>query len=214
MSEKRQQSAVAKVVGAMVILCLGGCMGVSPIPTSDGTGYQARSVTKKNGFTVSEDASVDADAKEDFHAAISALKAGETEKGIELLEKVVKTSPKASAPYINLAMAYAGTNRFDRAEENLKKAIELNPDHPVANNEYGLLYRKTGRFAEARAMYEKVLAQYPGFQPARKNLGVLCDMYLQDLECALKNYRVYNAAVPDDKPVTIWIADLERRLGQ
>jgi tetratricopeptide (TPR) repeat protein len=124
---------------------------------------------------------------------------------------VAQRSPGHTAPHINLAMAYEKMGKLPAAEESIKKALELNPEHPVANTEYGLLYRKTGRFAEARQAYERTLKQYPDFLAARKNLGILCDMYLRDLECALTQYQVYSTAMPDDKTVRVWIADLEQR---
>ncbi len=104
--------------------------------------------------------------------------------------------------------------KLEEAEKSIKKALELEPEHPVANTEYGVLLRKAGRFAEAREVYERTLKRYPAFLPARKNLGILCDLYLRDLECALTHYRVYSAAVPDNETVRIWIADLEQRRAQ
>lgn len=142
------------------------------------------------------------------------LKAGEYEKGADLLQQVTQRAPGHTAPYINLAIVYQRMGRLPAAEESIKKALALDPEHPVANTEYGLICRKTGKFAEARKAYEQVLARHPGFLPARKNLGILCDVYLRDLECALSHYRIYSAAVPDDKDVQIWIADVEKRLGQ
>ena len=68
--------------------------------------------------------------------------------------------------------------------------------------------------AEAREIYEQTLKRYPTFLPARKNLGILCDIYLRDLKCALTQYRTYSAAVPNDETVKIWIADLEKRQAQ
>ena len=81
----------------------------------------------------------------------------------------------------------------------------------MASNELAMLYRKTGRFAEARSTYEGVLARYPNFAMMHKNLGVLCDLYLRDYECAVCHYMRYSAIAPDDKDVKIWIADLQKR---
>ncbi|MGB5630601.1 MAG: tetratricopeptide repeat protein, partial [Woeseiaceae bacterium] len=73
--------------------------------------------------------------------------------------------------------------------------------------------RKTGRFQEARSAYEKALSIFPGYHPARRNLGVLCDLYLGDLDCALDAYNAYMATVPADPEVAMWIADTRNRLG-
>lgn len=165
------------------------------------------------GFTVKEIATADGDARRDFAEAVKLLEAEDYVKAIELLTKVTQREKGASAPYIDLAIAYEKTGKMAAAEESLKKALEINPDHPVANNEYGLLYRRTGRFAEARKSYEKVLAKYPGFLPARRNLAILCDLYMRDYDCALKNYQLYGQSLPNDKEVRIWLADLRQRMG-
>ena len=92
--------------------------------------------------------------------------------------------------------------------------IESNPEQPVAHNELGIIYRKTGRFAQARKSYEAALAVYPGFHFARRNLAILCDLYLADLECALGNYEAYMKTVPSDEEASMWIADIRYRLDQ
>ena len=78
--------------------------------------------------------------------------------------------------------------------------------------ELGLVYRKTGRYKEARTLYESLLSMYPDYLPAHKNLGVLCDIYIQDLRCALDQYQAYLDGMPDDEKVKIWVADVKSRM--
>ncbi len=111
-------------------------------------------------------------------------------------------------------MAHHQAGRLDQAESNLRQALELNPDHPIAHNELGIVLRKTGRFKEARQSYEAALSIYPNYHFARRNLAVLCDLYLVDLRCALDNYEAYMATVPSDDEASMWIADLRNRMGR
>jgi tetratricopeptide (TPR) repeat protein len=148
----------------------------------------------------------------DFSEAMQALKIVQYEKVIKLLNKIAEQSPNNPVPYVNLALVNEKMRNYTLAEENLKKAIKIDSGNPVANNEFALLYRRTGRFAEARQIYEKILEKYPNFIMARKNLGILCDIYMKDYQCALKHYVIYSGAMPDDGTVKIWIADLRGRL--
>jgi len=101
----------------------------------------------------------------------------------------------------------------EQAEQHLKKALASIPGHPVASNEYGLLLRKAGRFAESRQIYEKSLAAFPEYYPIHKNLGILCDLYLNDSACAAEHYEIYGKAMPKDQQVKLWLADLKTRPG-
>ena len=149
-----------------------------------------------------------------FEQAVAMMKEHDYDKAIELLEKVIERSPGVTAPYVNIAMAYVQIDKLEPAEQHLKTALELVPDHPAVCNEYGLLLRKSGRFAEAREMYEKTLKSYPEYLPVQRNLGILCDLYLDDPVCALSQYEIYSEAMPGDEQVKMWIADLRMRLGR
>jgi tetratricopeptide (TPR) repeat protein len=171
-------------------------------------------IQEEIGFTIKENVRIGGDVRLDYERAITYLQQGQYEQGVALLESVTVAAPSLSAPRIDLGIAYHRAGELDAAEKNLLMAIEANPEHPIAHNELGIVYRKKGQFAEAKRSYEAALTIYPGFHYARRNLAVLCDLYLVDLKCALENYEAYMATVPDDKEATMWIADIRNRIGQ
>jgi len=184
-------------------------------------GQNTQSQTSKTGqenclpkgvIEISESFGVDPEVRTEFNQAVELLNEEKYSEAIRLLKAVSGKTSKFSAPYINLGIAYARTDELEKAEENFKKALEISKLHPVAHNELGLIYRKTGRYVEARQLYETLLTMYPDFLPARKNLGVLCDIYIQDLNCALEQYEEYLKGIPDDEKVKIWVADVKSRM--
>jgi Flp pilus assembly protein TadD len=190
-------------------LLLGACA------TTGSPGSSARiEIQQDVGFTIIEKAHISGDVRADYEAALTLLEQEQYEQGLDLLEAVVEKAPNLMTPRIDLGIAYHRAGDLDAARESLLQALELNPDHPVALTELGIVYRRTGRFAEARQNYEAALAVYPGYHFARRNLAILCDLYLADLECALKNYEAYMTTVPVDDKAAIWIADIRQRLGE
>lgn len=178
-----------------------------------GTRHAPVEVRDESGFTITEDVNVGFGVRDDFQSAVQLLEQNEYERGIALLLEVTEAAPDLTAAHIDLGMAYARTDDLVHAEASLQRALELNPRHPVALNELGIVYRRTGRFAEARATYEKVLSLYPDFHFARRNLAILCDVYLGDIPCAVEQYEIYTREMPDDEQAAMWIADLRNRAG-
>ena len=165
------------------------------------------------GFTIVEDGRIGGAVRGDYDTALSHLRRGEHARGIEILEAIVESAPYLTAPRIDLGIAYHESDELDTAASHLEAALETSPAHPIAFNELGIVYRKLGRFREARESYEAALSIYPGYHYARRNLAVLCDLYLADHACALENYQAYMNTVPGDEQATMWIADLQNRMG-
>jgi len=168
----------------------------------------------RRGFVITETSKLNAAGRRNFDQAVILLNNFNFDQAIDLLEKVVESTPEISAPYINLAIAYRKVNKPELAEGHLKTALKLISGHPVASNEYGLLLRKAGRFDEARTVYEQALTRFPDYLPVRRNLGILCDLYLNDQECALTQYELYSEANPEDKRAKLWVSELHLRIGQ
>lgn len=155
---------------------------------------------------------VDSDVELDFKNAISLMQQEKYSLAISILKSVLEREKRLPAPYVNIAIAYNKIGDTKAAEENLISALKLDIGHPVANNELGLLYRKSGRFNAARTAYENAIKEHPEYLPAIRNLGVLCDLYMHDFNCALEQFEDYLELKPDDKTVAIWVADVKRRL--
>jgi Tfp pilus assembly protein PilF len=207
------------LVGLLIVVtAVAGCatgrksgpQSVQAIPGGEGPTV-TRFQDGREGFNISEHVDMTAVLRTAFAQAVALLEAGNYAEAIPILEQVIASSPEVTAPYIDIAMAYRHTGKNEQAEKHLKTALKLVPAHPVASNEYGLLLRRSGRFAEARTVYEKALAQFPEYLPVRRNLGILCDLYLNDQACALEQYRIYSEAKPEDEEVKLWLAGLSLR---
>ncbi len=157
---------------------------------------------------------VDPDVDFDFMSAIKLMQGEKYAQAISVLNSVIEREKRLPAPYVNIAIAYNKLGDIKAAEENLISALKLDIGQPVANNELGLLYRKQGRFKAARTAYENALKEHPDYLPAIRNLGVLCDIYIHDYDCALQQYENYLDLRPDEKAVVIWVADVKQRLGK
>jgi len=226
-SELRSRTTLVTLLTTLVfVLAIGGCATpagnrAEPVQTVDDVeqkapvpepGRPARvEVEDDVGFTVTEVVSLTGELRGRYREALSLLARDDFEGGIAMLVEITERASDATAPFVDLGIAYGRTGAFDEAEASFKRALASTPDHPVAHNELGIVYRKQGNFAAARQSYQQALEIYPGFHYARRNLAVLCDLYLADSECALEHYEIYRESVAEDREVDIWISDIRNR---
>ena len=214
------QNGIGWLTATVAALLLMGCVTAAPVkptpeaskPADTRTAGVRRLDNGRQGFVITEVGQMSDAGRRDFDNAVSLLNEENYEEAIPLLKQVIEQSPGVSAPHINLGIAYQRTDKLDMAEAQFKTALSLVPGHPVICNQYGLLCRKSGRFEQARSLYEQALTTFPEYYPVHRNLGILCDLYLNDLPCALEHYELYSSCAPEDKQVKLWIADLRARL--
>jgi len=213
MSDQNQQKTTSELRALCVImmsaLLFAGCTATTK-PKRAAANIQIQEAV---GFTITEEVRISENVRLKYYEALNYLNDGQLERGIVILEEVAEVAPLVTAPRIDLGMAHHRNGDLEAAESNLLKALELNASHPVAHNELGIIYRKNGRFREAKQRYEAAIAVYPGYHHARRNLAILCDLYLGDLDCALNQYEAYMTTVPADEEASMWIADLRNRMA-
>ncbi len=150
----------------------------------------------------------------DYFAGIQMMKAGKLDEALVIFQQLATQHPMLSGPLVNQGLIYLRQEKWTDALAILDQALKINPQNPFAWNQRGVAFRAQGKFRDARAAYEKALAIDPQYAKAHFNLGVLADLYLQDLQLALSHYERYQSLQrKPDQAVGNWIADLRNRLG-
>ncbi|GMG86394.1 tetratricopeptide repeat protein [Biformimicrobium ophioploci] len=188
---------VIRLTVVLVSLVLGACAGNPP---GGRTAIDPASVRVSGGVS------------RDFERSLEYLRGERYEEAIGILEPLVQRESRLPAPYVNLGIAYYRVGDEKSAEEAFVKALAVRAGHAAASNELGALYRRQGRFEEARTIYQSGLQVNPDYPVLVRNLGILCDLYLQDLSCALAQFQHYRNLKPDAPEIKIWLAELERRM--
>jgi len=228
-SEKTSWQWLATVVMAVLLVGLGGCAAqvkVSPPPKEETAPIEAPAQEEPEiqtvshyqdgriGFVITEPVALDMPQLVAYDQAVLALRNQAYQDAVDLFLKVLDVAPELTAPHINIAKAYLQLGNKEEAEAHLQKALSLVPAHPLASNDYGLLLRRSGRFDEAREVYEKALDVFPEYLPLHQNLGVLCDLYLDDAMCAYREFSEYKRIDSENQDINTWLAELELRLGE
>lgn len=152
-----------------------------------------------------------------YRSALGLMKKEKYEEAAAQLEELARTDGDRAGPYINLGIAYRKLDKLEEAKQALLIATERRDGNAIAWNELGIVYRKMGQFENARDAYKKSIRKGARYGKAYLNLGILCDIYLEDLNCAMRNYKKYldvSADKQNDKQVGIWLADVSRRAGK
>ncbi|MEJ2755848.1 MAG: tetratricopeptide repeat protein [Gammaproteobacteria bacterium] len=152
--------------------------------------------------------------KKDFQSGIDQMKAGDWSSAIKTWRALAKALPKASGVRLNLAISLSEQGDLRAARTELDAGIAANKRNVELYNWAGMIARRQGEFTQAEQYYQTGIDQWAGYPPLFLNLGILYEVYLNEKEKALKQYRVYQAlqAKPDSQ-VSKWIVDLERRVS-
>jgi tetratricopeptide (TPR) repeat protein len=159
------------------------------------------------------EAPIPQEAQMQFDNAVAAMNAGNTASAEQSFRAMSVAYPTFAGPLLNLAILQTKAGKLEDAQKALNDAIARKPS-AAAYNQLGIVYRRLGRFKEADEAYQRAIQEDESYALAYLNLGVLCDLYLQQPERALEAYERYVALAPSpDAKVNGWITELKTRLG-
>lgn len=141
------------------------------------------------------------------------FKKDKTEQAIGLLTQLQRQHPKLSGPSYRLARLYYQQGDIAQALKAVENSLLINSQNYYSLNLKGVLLREKGEFEQAAKNYAQAIDVFPGYPKSHLNLAILSDLYLHQLDRALKHYQYYiNLINVEDKKVAGWILDLERRM--
>ena len=194
----------AEALSLALALIIGGCASAPPAPVAqpaDATAAPAEPVIPER-------------ASQQFAQALALLQAGKLTDAELELKQLTLAYPEYPGPFVNLGLLYERAGRYAEAEQALRQATQRGMPNALAYTELGIVYRQLGRFKEAESAYVEAIKIDPNYAPAHLNLGVLCDLYLQQPQRALEALERYmELSGNSDKRVATWIAELKARVG-
>jgi len=171
-----------------------------------------QSTTTKSDETQVSKSELSTEVKQKYSYALQLMGAGNNDAALKMLNDVSELNNSLSGPFVNRGLIYLKLNDKTKAEKQFRDAIARNAGNVTALNQLGILLREKKDFAGARTNYEAALAINESHANAHLNLGILCDIYLQDKVCAMQHFETYLALKGEDEAVTNWVIDLKEQL--
>ena len=116
--------------------------------------------------------------------------------------------------WVNMGLTQWQLMKPEDALESYQQAISLDAEYCPPYGLSGIVLRDLGRFEDAETAYLSAIDCDPQSAMNYYNLGILKDLYRNDLVAALSWYRKARRLMPDDEKLNIWVIDLARRSGE
>lgn len=148
-----------------------------------------------------------------YELALWSAQNDKTADAISQFEQVIALNPSFQRAYTNLGLLQLQQGELEQAKKSFENAINQDKSDAIAYTHLAVIQRQQGEFAQAKQNYQKAIEIDAGYAKAYLNYGILLDIYLQDLELALRQYETYQQLLDQpDETVEKWIVDLKRRI--
>jgi len=165
------------------------------------------------GTVTSKPLSISSSEREKYRKAIAALDNGQLEQAKNIFSEISDANPSLAGPYTNIALIHYKNKKYVDSFKLTEKAIKLNPKQAEAYNLRGQLNIAAGKVHDAKKDYREAIKLKPDYANAQYNLALVYDIYLQEIELAIKHYEIYMSLLKSpDEPTKEWISHLKGTL--
>lgn len=148
-----------------------------------------------------------------YQQGITALDNNELAEAQQIFNQFIDRNPGLSGAYTNLALIHFKLEEYEQSLKLTSRALELNMKQPEAYHLSAQIFIKMGKINDALAHYQKAIELKPAYRNAHYNLALLYDIYLQEIELAVKHYQIYMTLIEKpDQPTQEWIDHLKGML--
>lgn len=156
---------------------------------------------------------INTEIKKAYKQAASFIKRKQYSNALNLMITIKAKYPQLSGSNYQMARIYLLQKQHDKALEQVNISLQKNPRNYYSMSLKGVILKAQGKFTEAKSTYLKAIEIFPSYSKSHLNLGVLADIYLGDLNLALREYNTYMKLTSNkDKKVANWVLEVERRI--
>jgi serine/threonine protein kinase/tetratricopeptide (TPR) repeat protein len=131
---------------------------------------------------------------------------GQIDKAIEIYEQWIRTYPRDTIPYDNLALAYSQIGQHEKALNAASEALRLDPKDSYAYQNVAAAYLNLNRIEEAKAVAEQASAQKAD-SPSTHSM-LLDVAFIRGDQTAMQRESSWGAGTPDEVFLLARVADI------
>ncbi|MBS3945908.1 MAG: tetratricopeptide repeat protein [Melioribacter sp.] len=105
--------------------------------------------------------------------------AHQTEKSIELYEKIIKKGPDRIDVLLELTFLYFNNGNLDKAEKYTNDILKINKDHQIGTYNLGAIAASRGDNAKAKSIWQGLAKKYPN-----TDIALIAQQSIMELEKA------------------------------
>lgn len=148
-----------------------------------------------------------------YQKAISFAINGNNDAAVAQFRELVELNPDYEKAYTNLGLVLLQNQQHAEAKQAFLAAIKQDKSDAIAYNHLAIIQRNEGLFKPAMENYTKAIEADPNYANAYLNLGILLDIYIQDLPRALEHYQKFQQLTNNNnEQVEKWVLDIKRRI--